>query len=187
MKDLNYRRLIPLIGAAAALSVFGCGGKATTEEDSDGGDGDEDGGDGDGTSPEEIEAKVSTIARTMCASLDECGGNYYDSVADCTEEYQEYLSYAIEQVLGLGFDECIDAALDYQLCYAQNYSCYDYVESECITEALRANSACEGLYDDYYDYYDYSDPGDPDGESTDCYENEDGSVCCTYDESTFCY
>ncbi len=153
MKDLDYRRLIPLepspflrcalVGAITTLAVYGCGGKATTNDD-------DDGGDGDSPKANSPTAKAEALIDLMCNAFDECRGGYYGNAQDCISEYGEYFVSSVQQLVEQGFGDCVSAVLDYQICYYENYSCYEVVDNECFSEALRAYTACEDLYYDYY-------------------------------------
>ncbi len=120
MRDLQIRQLIPFATAVASLVTVGCGS-----------------------------SKENRVAKAFCKGQQKCDEEYFneefDSFSECVDYFEDIISEYTDGAREYGTSEkCIDAFLDYTLCYSNAYadSC-DYDTDACEREYDKLIEICE--------------------------------------------
>lgn len=92
-------------------------------------------------------ASLGSVAHDICRGLDRCDPEYFaeqfTSLSDCRQYYEAELDedpFGSLSEAGYG-EECLDALLEFYVCYAEAYPI------SCSWES--AASGCEALYSDF--------------------------------------
>jgi len=83
---------------------------------------------------------VSSVANAICTAIERCEPEYFyfDSIAECTSAYTEYVQYDFDYMVDYYGAACANAYLELNSCYAEAYRDCDISASEY--------SRCEQLY-----------------------------------------